>query len=276
MTGKRKVPWSDGDFNDLALEICAIFRDEKFKQLLEYRWNRLVDTAPDFVRSAPGWPKKEDDIPSMEQVFRMRMTTSRLWPSLGKDQQFELMQWIIQKWGGIGRTSNKSFAKYYALLSDINSGDGSRVSGAEGEVYSEWNVSGKSKFFAFVDPERFFVYDSRVSMALNAIILTRFGKRFEWEFFLAEGKSHDYDDKTFRHTLSRKRYRKAKYGEYCQLIRLVCKRMGWEGIECQRAEMYLFSLGQKIRKFKSILEVEASSGLEVQKTSRLRQAGSHH
>ena len=186
------------------------------------------------------------------------MVTSRLWPNLGRDQQFELMKWIVQKWGKIRRTSDNSFEKYFKLMADINSGDELRVSGAEEEVYSEWDVSGKSKFFAFVDPERFFVYDSRVSMALNAIILVKLPNELKWEFFLAKGDSSDCKDEVLRHKLFRNRYRKAKYGEYCQLIHFICKRMGWKGIDCHRAEMYLFCLGKGIKKFMSQLEADAS------------------
>lgn len=78
-------------------------------------------------------------------------------------------------------------------------------------------ISSKSKCLAFVDPENWFVYDSRVAMALDMII-QNMPRKYEWEFILPKGRSNEA--KHFGH----KNPAIAGYSDYCRLIKMVAKK----------------------------------------------------
>jgi hypothetical protein len=158
----------------------------------------------------------------------------------------ELARKVIHDWGGIGFKDGTS---YY-----------DRVSSEDFEKDSEI-IASRSKFYAHIQPEDKYIYDSRVSMAL--LILANLWENEDPDYFpLVEGRSNDY--KSFKEIFVNERKLSLKngkefYDDYCKLISTISNQLKdklgvSEELEekelklfGQLVEMALFSFGRKIK-----------------------------
>lgn len=231
--------------NSLAEEIYQIFKSKHSEYSSKYDWGRKLGAVPKFLKSASGWGAVSGISRSMDGVIQMRKVTSGLWPSLNEEQQFELIKWVVEDWGGIGRTKEQTFRDYCRWMRDI-SPDNKMGTGDSWEKLFSWkNISGKSKAMAFVNPENYFIYDSRVSIAINSIIV----ERLNWSdkfFHLAQPKGNNERYRYLKEKIDEMKKKegvKASYQDYCRLIKTVARLMGLDVEDRQKVEMWLFVLG---------------------------------
>ena len=81
----------------------------------------------------------------------------------GRFDQYELNFWIIQRWGGIFnfRDNPSNRAKMVSFAEALN----------ERKPLNLSNIASLSKIASFVNPDHFFIYDSRAVYSLNRILL---------------------------------------------------------------------------------------------------------
>lgn len=236
------------DIVSLVDSICEVLMDEDLQDLYDYKWGCITkkvqfQALPKLITKSLN-EKDFLELENTEQVLRLRKAVRDMWPSLQNEtERYDLLSWIVRKWGRIPHINDETLMTYVALICKARLSS-SAAQKARDELYKMDRISNKSKCLAFVDPENWFVYDSRVAMALDMII-QNMPRKYEWEFILPEGRSNEA--KHFGH----KNPAIAGYSDYCRLIKMVAKKMEFEGVNRQCVEMKLFMLGNNLDEFKN-------------------------
>ena len=240
------------DLNYLAESIYKVLENDSLQKLTVYRWGRMTTKA---YQEFPAIIKRnlnEEDflkLDNAEQVIQLKRIVSQVWPSLSKEEnQVALLGWIVKKWGKIWKIKEETLRTYAHNICR---------SDQEVEKFLEPKdrISSKSKCLAFIHPESYFIYDSRVAMALD-LIIREWHPNFEWEFMIPSGASNDYK----RFVKKSERNPIAHYSHYRRLIEMVGQKCGCQRADLQRIEMKLFMLGRNLEEFRNCLHAMRHCG----------------
>lgn len=240
---------SQEDLKTFAEIVCGVLHHKDNQKFLPYKWSsdKALDLAPTFLKeeiNSSDFKSSSDE----EKTLELRRAASSCWNEISMDDKFELFKWIVKEWGGIRRIGENTLNTYVMNISSLDSESPECESAKQFLFKEKKNVSSKSKCLAFLYPDRYFVYDSRVAMALIKI-LSECHPKFTWTFQLPPGKSGDYDDfkndQKFKYLIEART--KVTYLQYCELIKIISELLGEE--DSQLIEMKLFMLGKHVQKF---------------------------
>lgn len=134
-----------------------------------------------------------------EQVVRFRINVAEKW-RLCLDKRAELRDLVVKLWGGMkGKRIEKFDLSDFETLRDNCS--------------KPSMVSSISKLLAAIYPDKYFVFDSRISVFLNKLIDQH--PEVDYEFVLPPGRSHYYIK--YKSTRTPKK-NKFEYQDYCQIF----------------------------------------------------------
>ena len=128
---------------------CDFFDREIPNLKSKYNWN---------VPSVKGFVCTDQDGYSKNIEFKKYI--KYLWDGASTDHnqcKLEIAEIIVKDWGGIRVNNKETLRKYVNAV--LNNKVPTHLQG----------VASYSKIFAFVDPDRFAIYDSRVAACLNAV-----------------------------------------------------------------------------------------------------------
>lgn len=232
-----------GQMKAFALEVVDVLNNPANSELAKYKWDRIMST-----KDTAGLPQIMLDLinettpvsctySAADQLIDFRRRFSQAWRNLAEDDiatRFGMLTWVVRKWGNINRSLKQETLRTY--VEKFNSSWMTNIS----------NISSKSKCLAFVNPETRFVYDSRVAMLLNSILLKRIPDS-KWCFRTGYGASNDYSSFDTSHFTGKKGI---SYDCYCRLILEIAENMkpALTGEDIQRVEFAIFSLGRNLSK----------------------------
>ena len=161
----------------------------------------------------------------------------------GRFDCHELNFWIVQRWGGIfnfiDNPANRR--KIESFGNALNNNEDLGLS----------NIASLSKIASFVEPDRFFIYDSRAVYSLNLILLN---SDYRGPFFpIPQGRGDQTKIKELRKSI-RQRIGSKKafypysvaYYRYCELLRETATKVYDESSQPERLEMLLFVLADSL------------------------------
>ncbi|ANY84639.1 hypothetical protein BB934_41460 (plasmid) [Microvirga ossetica] len=191
-----------------------------------YRWK--IPAVPAFVP----FERDSDSLPKANA--RLKRALSAAWHTQ-PERQFEIAEWYVAKWGGVHNRPEKLWG-YIAAAEDELAGSGTA------------GVASWSKLLAVRDPDRFAIFDARVSVALNALQIvqdherpiffpplpsknTKIGKFHEWM------KARDHGD-------AHKAFPARAYGIYLRILSEVARQLELAAID--EVEMLLFAQAEDL------------------------------
>lgn len=185
-----------------------------------YKWK--IPQVPDFVRFERG----SDSLPKANA--RLKRALSVVWHAQ-PERQFEIAEWYVSKWGDVHNRPEKLQAYIAATVDDLTD------SGTAG-------VASWSKLLAIRDPDRFAIFDARVSVALNALQILQDHER---PIFFPSLPSKNTTAKAFHDFMKARENGDAHqahpsrvYSIYLQVLREVARRIELETLD--EIEMTLF------------------------------------
>jgi hypothetical protein len=154
-------------------------------------------------------------------------------------QKLKHYEWIIQKWGRIG--SKKNLDDFESFIKNLKA-----------NKISTKTISSYSKIVSFMEPDKYFILDSRVTYSLNWILF-KIREENQLYFPVLQGRNSEigkYDMNTILSLFYKKRKNKEIYYKtkdayiiYCEFIKEVSKKCN---LEIQKKpyymEMILFSM----------------------------------
>ena len=159
----------------------------------------------------------------------------------GSFENWDMDAWIVHEWGGI---RNFDITKHQRIIEFRNAL-------TEGLPIPFTGISSLSKIASFVRPTDCFVYDSRVTFALNGILLDLLGKVDNIRFFpipSAQGGRHIAMNQIIAQRVDNPAFypKQQAYSIYNQLIIKLDKILfpGTDKSQPCRVEMLLFELGK--------------------------------
>ena len=96
---------------------------------------------------------------SYEQNIKLKKKLNEFWSKAAREKQLELSYWVVKEWGGIKTNTDRTMEKHFRNCSRENP-----ELGYEG-------MASYTKILMAKDSSNYAIYDSRVSVALNAIQL---------------------------------------------------------------------------------------------------------
>lgn len=100
-----------------------------------------------------------DDVSFYEQNVKLKRRLSEVWKTADAERRFEIARWIIKDWGGIYAIRDGNIS---ILVNDAE---------RKTDIRRAAGTASYSKILAFVWPDEFCIYDSRVSVSLKAVQL---------------------------------------------------------------------------------------------------------
>lgn len=197
-----------------------------------YTWDINDSKFPDSVRIPPGSP--------YERNVALKHALHNIWIAGSKERKSEVIRWYIRVWGGIKGNNEETLRQY----SDSKPDDLFAL-GCKG-------VASWSKALCIYDPDKYPIFDARVSAALNAILVL--GQQTNITLFpclMSQNRKVTQANGIFR-DLSRKRERyfieeNECYRTYLELLKNVMARLeGYHEIGIYTLEMLLFSLAEEL------------------------------
>lgn len=236
------------ELDAVASAVAAVLSNPKNSCLTQYKWpahatpckrdltqnKKYRNNAPQAIASIiEHLPPLSSSYSQADQLIDFRRQFSLAWnkiPSEDIDTKIAMYRWVTKTWGGISNNSNETLN---TIVSEVDNGNPSHT--------SKKGISSKSKCFAFTIPCNYFVYDSRISIALNKIVQTKL--KTNWQFPIVTGRSAAY--KEFIKTYNKSANKEADYNDYCILIKKIAKLMKnpYTGHDVQRIEFMLFMIG---------------------------------
>jgi hypothetical protein len=191
-----------------------------------YKWK--IPPVPSFVP----FHQVSESLPKANA--RLKRALSAVWHTQ-PDRQFEVAEWYVGKWGGVHNREEKLRGYIAATEEDL------ACSGTAG-------VASWSKLLAIRDPERFAIFDARVSVALNALQIvqdharpiffpslpsknTKIGKFYDWMKARDHGEAH-------------KAFPASAYGIYLRVLTEVAQQLRLSSID--EIEMLLFAQAEEL------------------------------
>lgn len=155
----------------------------------------------------------------------------------GRFDCHELNFWIVQKWGGIFNFGNNTVNRERIESFGKALNDDKKV-GLE-------SIASLSKIASFINPDRYFVYDSRSVYSLDLILLN---SGYSGPFFpIPQGRGDQTKTRELLMSIrqrigSRKAFypRSDAYYQYCELLRKIAPKVYEEPSQPERLEMLLF------------------------------------
>ena len=96
---------------------------------------------------------------SYEQNIQLKKKLNEFWSKAAREKQLELSYWVVKEWGGIKTNTDRTMEKHFRNCSRENP-----------ELDYE-GLASYTKILMAKDYSNYAIYDSRVSVALNAIQL---------------------------------------------------------------------------------------------------------
>ena len=240
---------SQEDLKSFAEIVCGVLQHKDNQEFLSYKWNsnKAFDLAHTFLKEKINSLVFESSSDE-EKTLELRRAASSCWNEISMDDKFKLFEWIVKKWGGIRSIGENTLNTYVKNINCLDSESPECESAKKFIFNAEENISSKSKCLAFLYPDKYFIYDSRVSMALIRILL-KSRSEYTWKFPLPSGQSKDFKElkNCLTNRIGTKRKPKVTYLQYCELIKMISELLG-EG-DSQLIEMKLFMLGKHVKKF---------------------------
>jgi hypothetical protein len=171
------------------------------------------------------------------QNVSLKKSLHEAWAKGDATRRFELTKWYISRWGGIHRNSRDTIEHYAESQANtlINRG--------------QWGIASWSKALCIHDPDKYAIFDARVSMALNSLIVLNGLTATEDLFPILStrnkeiGRANAELKKLSRRNGLRFRHNDAFYLEYLKLLKTVVSRSETSHpIGVYTIEMLLFSL----------------------------------
>ncbi|MGL4324480.1 MAG: hypothetical protein ACRCTD_10620 [Beijerinckiaceae bacterium] len=144
----------------MSQDFARLIEDKKNNGVGKFNWSVSKNARQKLPSLGINFPSEYSNDAERLNV-EIRRSFSEAWKSV--QQQGAIARWIIGDWGGIG--GNKD-TKIERILEICNSRSDHPFDG----------ISSYSKVLSFLEPEGFFVYDSRVALSLNWIQIC-LGKR---------------------------------------------------------------------------------------------------
>lgn len=143
-----------------------------------------------------------------------------------RDQVLKIIELIVREWGGIGNHRPATLAAYADHLSNGNLK----------KLFTVTGIASKSKILAAWDPEKYFIYDSRVAIALQTLYFDKY------KFHIPNpriGENRKEQIKRLLGELKKSSGERVDYSDFCE---------GLRNTECgSRLEKELFMLGRHIQ-----------------------------
>lgn len=232
---------SQEDLKTFAKTVCNVLQNPKDPKILEYKWPD--DNTPSFIKEKINFSLSLDEKKTLE----LRRVVHSSWNEISEDQKLVLLGWLIRDWGGIQNIHDETLITCIKHESCLGSESPESESAKKYFFGNFKNISSKSKCLAFMYPNKYFIYDSRVAIALIKI-LSKYHPKSSWTFHLPRDRGGDYDnfkkDPELKSTIECRT--KVTYLQYCELVKMISEFLGEE--ESQLIEMKLFMLGKHLKK----------------------------
>jgi hypothetical protein len=141
----------------IGKDIRNYFHKHKLSEIYGFKFktdDEVLFTANDREKIA-----KESNF--FEKNLRLKEIVSEKLEEAKTDEgRFRYYEWIVKNWGGI-YTFQGTKDKIADFIDSVKEGRSAQFSG----------ISSYSKIMSFVDPTKYFIYDSRVAYALNWLLL---------------------------------------------------------------------------------------------------------
>lgn len=199
-----------------AKEVIENLRKEN--QINPYKWEcHLMEGCERYprIKSAIDEVSARPELSDGERVIELRKKISELWKSDSDDNvRLDILKWVVNDWGKIDNIQKDTLKKFREKLS---------LKQYLANECLRSNVASYSKCLAFVCPNKYYIYDSRVALALNAL---SFALGYEKAVAFQNPASRSVYTKLIAKTVKIKsRCSKNNYRVYCATLRLM------EGIE---------------------------------------------
>lgn len=185
------------------------------------------------IKSAINEVSARLELSDGERVIELRKKISKLWAD--EKVRFDIVEWVVKFWGKIDNIQDLTLKHFEKKLSQ------------EEYLAKEClrsNVASYSKCLAFICPNKYYIYDSRVALALNAL---SFALGYEKDVAFQNPASRSVYTKLLAKAVKIKsRCSKNNYRVYCATLRLM------EGIEPEAVVAGL-SEGEELAAFTKVL-----------------------
>jgi|WetSurMetagenome_2_1015567.scaffolds.fasta_scaffold05766_1 hypothetical protein len=165
----------------------------------------------------------------------------------GSYTNYDLDSWIVNVWGKIGnfKIKNENSGNKDKIIDFKKHLDQGQLTN---ELFS--TISSLSKIASFVEPNKYFIYDSRVTYSLNWLLLNTAEKDKIPQFFpFPNGRNEslkNYDMNVILHLKYKDEIKfydkKYAYFEYCDLIKAMSAKVYEEKYPAYALEMLLFKI----------------------------------
>ena len=208
---------------DVLVDLLAVYVADEAPRLGEtYTW--AIPTTVPVPWSSP------NSRNLAEANFRLKRALAETW-NLETSDRYELANWYVGQWGGI-RTNKPATIQTFALQSE------DELARAPLAGVATW-----SKILAMRNPNRYAIFDARVSASLNALQFLASGEPILFPDLVSRNKTV----KTFQRwgreeCIQRNHHRVGKehvYPSYMTVLHEVGRRLGNESPD--HAEMVLFA-----------------------------------
>lgn len=177
----------------------------------ECNWAKGCECYPG-IKSAIDEVSARPELSDGERVIELRKKIAKLWAD--EKVRFDIVNWVVTDWGKIDKIQNGTLKKFRDKLS---------LKQYLVNEYLRSNVASYSKCLAFICPSKYYIYDSRVALTLNAL---SFALGYEKEVAFQNPASKSVYTKIIAKAVKIKsRCSKNNYRVYCATLRLM------EGIE---------------------------------------------
>ncbi|WP_297609798.1 hypothetical protein [uncultured Sutterella sp.] len=149
-----------------------MYKTEDMKNILKTYANTIYEgLEPEFASliKCYSWPK--DSPPNIEDTIKLRASMARRW-----NLDPEATAVAAVEWGGLVYNRN-------ARNKEFSYGDPREIVERTCRTRSNWGMATWTKILAVRDPNRYFIFDARVSLALNQYCAD---KEYPFDFFFPE------------------------------------------------------------------------------------------
>lgn len=218
----------------LVPEIEQLARQKLCDDNLWYTWDVDDWKLPDGIRLPSGSPYIRNVV--------LKRALNASWIAGTAERKCEIIRWYIREWGGIRGNKDKTIESY----STSDPGDLVAM-GTKG-------IASWSKALCIYDPERYPIFDARVSAALNALLLIRNEPRPKlFPCLPSQNRTIISANGLFQNLVRERGFsfigEKEIYTMYCEILKTALGRLvGFHDIGVFTLEMLLFSFAEELLK----------------------------
>jgi len=218
----------------LVSDIGELARQKISGDNLWYTWDIDDGKLPDGIRLPCGSP--------YERNVELKRALHASWIAGTDERKYRLIRWYIRDWGGI-KGNNEETIRLYSKT------DPGKLVAMGSKGIASW-----SKALCIYDPERYPIFDARVSAALNALLVIGNEPRMKlFPCLSSQNRTITSANGLFRNLVKEKVLAFIRdgefYGAYCEIQRTVLRRLvEFHGIGVFTLEMILFSFAEELLK----------------------------